>query len=751
MHHGYSRRLPRRAVIVLALILPACDPVSVIDAALATRERLSAGSPVPARPIPANGVSNAASEDAALQRAWFDRNVVGGYRRAGRRGPKCDPAAEPFLRDSAPAFLGVAMISPDLLSRARTLVAAGCDDPAVLYFAARAHAFTDDDSREGTELYERAYAAMNDTPYPRGFARFVASGLRADYERGSGSAGKTHALFPVELAWFLQSLKDGSYAADEDAVLAIHLNGGTGEAFFDRNRAAVVGALQSSPTVDPWVRELFAGMRAIKDAWQARSGDYGDKVKPEGWKGFGESLAEARKALKESYRLRPDRPEAATHMITVAMGGGDDETPRAWFDRAVAARLDHHPAYNKMINALRRRWGGAPDALLSFARECAETRRFDTEVPLQAFYAVQQIDFDRIQESRPEPADGAVRDDTPWTAPPSVYRDEDVYRLVSTVLQRYIREPGTPRWQRWTSLHAAVAYKAGQYADARKSLVEAGGTLDKEALDIVADEPQLAGRIEAFASVDSAVVRKAEDLYLARKADLALPLFRKARAAAPVGARPYLDERIAAATLEEDLRAGRTVPFLPPPSLEGWTPRLGRWSVQPDRSLLGTTGAKGMLIVADGRVGPDFEIEADVEVVSTSNGQFQVGIAFGREPGFWNYDWSSFRIKRTGHEGDVSYFSRHFYAPARTIKRPSALRSRVLVQSWRGRLWAYVDGEPVVTDYAPEWNPPRTADAQVGFGAYFDDNVVTARYRDVRLRRLSGPPVPPSPRPRHEG
>jgi len=51
----------------------------------------------------------------------------------------------------------------------------------------------------------------------------------------------------------------------------------------------------------------------------------------------------------------------------------------------------------------------------------------------------------------------------------------------------------------------------------------------------------------------------------------------------------------------------------------------------------------------------------------------------------------------------------------------------------------------VITDYAPEWKMARTADAQVGFGAYVDDNTITVRYRNVRLRRLSAAPLPPSP------
>jgi hypothetical protein len=117
---------------------------------------------------------------------------------------------------------------------------------------------------------------------------------------------------------------------------------------------------------------------------------------------------------------------------------------------------------------------------------------------------------------------------------------------------------------------------------------------------------------------------------------------------------------------------------------------------------------------------------------------------FGRRPTLDSDRWESFRLKRTAHEGEVVYFSRHFHRPNQTVKRKVAQKSHVTIQSWDGRLWAYVDGEPVVADYRPEWGMPRDADVQVGFGAYVDDNVYQVRYRGVRLRRLSAAPVAPA-------
>ena len=142
------------------------------------------------------------------------------------------------------------------------------------------------------------------------------------------------------------------------------------------------------------------------------------------------------------------------------------------------------------------------------------------------------------------------------------------------------------------------------------------------------------GRIEAYAAPDGAATRRAERLWLEGQSAQARPLFEKARAKAPVEARALLDKRLAAIALEADLAAGRTARLLPDKELHGWSVENGQWVVEPDGSLLGTSGSRGLMIVADARVGPSFELESDVEIVSTSNGQFQAGILFGHRPTF---------------------------------------------------------------------------------------------------------------------
>jgi hypothetical protein len=741
MNRTRSRSRRRFAAAGVVLVFAGCSYYDAARAAVRA-ERAPAGAPLPA------AASNAIAEKyTALENAWFERNFLQAYRRVGRHNAKWDAAVESFLRESAPSLMRIPPdATRDAQGRAKTILDAGCDDPMMLYLAARTWLLQGGPSRETSELFERAVAGMHDTPYPRAVARLAASGLRADYERRAEGTGKRAALDPIELRWFKESLTDGSYAPDDDAVLAAHLLVGTGNSLFERNDAAVDTAVQSAPWTDPWLRLLIAGERHIDEAWNSRGTQFAAKVKGEEWKGMEESLAAARKALIESWTLRPDRPEAATGMIRVAMAGGaGGESPRLWFDRAVAARFDYMLAYDALKNALRSRWSGDSNALLAFARECAATRRFDTEVPMEAFWAVEQMEWDAADEAR---GGGAIEDPeearrvaAAAVLPPSVYKSPDVYELISTVLERY-RRNRTDAWRRYASYQAYVSYKAERYEDARKELDALSGRLEPDAGSRVGGTLPEA-RIYALASPLGSDVKRVEELYRSNKLGDAVPLLEKARAGAPSQAQPYFDQRLAAGRIEADLAAGRVATLFPTKTLTGWTPQQGTWRVEGDGSLVATSDARGHLIAADAHAGPNLEIAADVEIVSTSNGQFQAGIVLGRDISMANRDWLSFRVKNTAHEGRVVYFSRHFYGPAQMVPYAVGLKSRVVVQAWGGHFWAYVDGKAMVSDYVPEWRMIPGSDTQFGFGAYVNDNTSVVRYSNIRVRRLTAPPTAP--------
>lgn len=141
-----------------------------------------------------------------------------------------------------------------------------------------------------------------------------------------------------------------------------------------------------------WLRLTLVGNLEIKLAWKIRGAGFANTVSAEGWKGFEEHLVKAREALGKAWKLMPSRPEAASLMIKVAMGGhAKGDTARLWFDRAVAAQCDYPEAYNSLIYSLTPRWGGSNAEMLAFAIACQKTGRYDTEIPGYFIHCINDV------------------------------------------------------------------------------------------------------------------------------------------------------------------------------------------------------------------------------------------------------------------------------------------------------------------------------------------------------------------------
>ncbi len=229
-------------------------------------------------------------------------------------------------------------------------------------------------------------------------------------------------------------------------------------------------ALNQREDLDGWVRNTIAGAVQIDIAWAWRGGDTADAVSEAGWEKFGQHMKRARDLLVAAWQTQPDRPEPAGHMIAVAMAGHADESPRVWFDRAVAAEMDYPPAYLKLSNSLLPRWGGSHQEMVRFGLDCLRTQRFDTRVPLQLFTQVLAVE------------NGTGRTDRFW-------RNPQVYAKLKEMFEGYEKMPTPTDEQRhgppldWVaSMHAAVALRAGRWDDARPLLDKLQGKLLPEAM-----------------------------------------------------------------------------------------------------------------------------------------------------------------------------------------------------------------------------------------------------------------------------
>lgn len=139
--------------------------------------------------------------------------------------------------------------------------------------------------------------------------------------------------------------------------------------------------------------DLLKGTALINKAWLARGYrlgiDYGEqRVK------FLDYLKQAEVYLKKTYMARPDLPEAAGAMITVAMTRkpADEQSKIYWFNKSVRAQNDYMGAYRNMLDALYYNWTECSNQpIVDFSKALKNCRLYNTEVPLFYINALEAV------------------------------------------------------------------------------------------------------------------------------------------------------------------------------------------------------------------------------------------------------------------------------------------------------------------------------------------------------------------------
>ena len=135
----------------------------------------------------------------------------------------------------------------------------------------------------------------------------------------------------------------------------------------------------------------------MKAAWAARGTGTAASIGDREREAFLTHVEAAMAAASKAHELWPRHPEAPAAMISSlgVVGGGEANEMRAWFDRAVAAQFDWLGAYTSYLHYLQPRWGGSVRELQKFAQDCADTARFDTQVPGLYRRAIYYISLDQ--------------------------------------------------------------------------------------------------------------------------------------------------------------------------------------------------------------------------------------------------------------------------------------------------------------------------------------------------------------------
>jgi hypothetical protein len=549
-------------------------------------------------------------------------------------------------------------------------------------------------------------------------------------KESSGRTERVRALDNAAIRLFEQCFSDGSLLPGDQAEIADILINGWASGFFSQNRA-VVHPIPAKAKGFEWLALVLKGEHHIDEAWKARGGGYANTVSAEGWRAFSEHLGEARASLTEAWKLHPQLPLAPARMVYVAMGNSGAEEMRLWFDRATAAQIDHPGAWSSMRWGLRPRWHGSHETMLALGIAAVDTKRFDTDVPRKFFDVITDIESE-LKLPRGD----------------RIFGRSDIWPHVQRMYEGYIAEPtvGSVR-DGWRSTYAVVAYFAGKYGVAREQLEKLNWApwpynLTGWNAELSLMPLEVAARTGALAKD----VAKAESRYKAGDSAAALKLYAdlNQEESGDERTKRFIQHRLGSLRLEDRLLKQEWVEFLPSADNDPtWVISRGKVRRLEDRGLEVETGDDGSLLYSRARVGPNFEVKGEFEVVSSSNGEFQAGLVMGLPESF-SSEWYAFRMKRNKTEGEIASFSRQW---TRTqVSKSVGLNDkhntfRLRLQG--GKADAWLNEKQILWKAAPSKSMRLYKDCLLGLGAYHDMNTTVVRYKNVQVRRLPGPESAP--------
>jgi hypothetical protein len=415
-------------------------------------------------------------------------------------------------------------------------------------------------------------------------------------------------------------------------------------------------------------------------------------------------------------------------MMQVSLGTKGITHMRLWFDRAIAAQIDHAPAWSDMRWGLRPRWYGDEQAMLAFGEAALNTGRFDSDVPRMYFESVRDVETE-LKLPKGE----------------HIFGREDVWPNLQRLYQGYLgAETNRQNQQGWHSTYAVVAYLAGHLDVARDQLVAVdwkpgewnlagwGRDLSLLPLEVAARTGPLQSDVEAAeAALRNNDTDRAWKLYsaLARSGS------------ADERTRRFLDVRLAALKQRIGFEAGEWVSLLPADEgLSTWRVIRGECRRLPDGSLEVKSDAVGHMLQARMQTGREFEVKATFSVAKSSTRAFQAGLVMGL-PDWETATWYGFRVKRNDDEGDVASFGDGW--SKKQLLSHANLHPGTNLFTFRlanGKVSASVNGADLMRDVAPPKNSRiPTNEFYLGLGAFNDMNETVIRYHELQVRKLAGP------------
>lgn len=659
--------------------------------------------------------------------------LVEAYREKGARDPKWDGEAEAFLRGVADYWSNpkrTVAAADQVAALGDRAVELGCTDPLVLYCLARVGSDASDAERRKATYAERVLAAP-DALKARGYPAYRVYGaagnarrLRAKDRNQRPEAERLLTLQIQELARTLVETKDRAHQRALAAPASEFLEEqGDDRATLER----IIAAVESAPA-EPWLRDFVLGVAHTKLAWTWRGNGWAAEVAEQGWQGFHEHLAKARRHLEAAWKLDPTRPEPAHAMLAVAMGLSDDAAVemRQWFERAVSAQFDYEKAYNAYLWGIYPRWHGSHRAMYAFGLECAETGRFETDVPWEFIDALLAINSDADEHGH------------------ELWRAYGAYPHVKKVLEAYAAHPKT-QWNRAYHLSHQLCFAVAcqEWSEAERILAaldEVGGQLNAEALRLHGtSRDKLISTLYEHVGPSAPRIQEATRLGRSGQMQRSLEMFEalEREGVEPAGARRLVQSRADALRWRLAFDAGDTVRLPVSEGLDGWRLVEGAWQVK-DGALEGTASGKRMAIAFERLPSASYELTGRVEFGPSPSNERQAVVYTVCPPE--RERQIQFDPRATNLR--IGYvYDKEEYRDVDAQVPNDAFGFRVRVDEGAVSVW--IDDRPVVLDYMDAGLAAHGI-ARIGFGGCCTEPGTVIRFRDLAISAIA-PPAAPEP------
>ncbi|MBL8737824.1 MAG: DUF4034 domain-containing protein [Planctomycetes bacterium] len=298
---------------------------------------------------------------------WMVATYMAAYDRRGDHDAAWDAEAKKVLDDFGHVIAG-SRPPAAAVQRAKRLLDAGCDDGLVRFVIGCLLAHVD--RARSLELVESSLPTLA-RDHSAAFAWWAHQFLLRVGAPAKG-AEKTLALETATADLMVAAAADPLFRGDARRYFVRRI--WTDELLLATDTPLTdetADRIGADPNADPWIAHAVAGLHYATRLRFTKRDD------PR----FAGFLKAAASHLEAAFAVAPEFPETAAGLILVRhhdRGGA----PRIWLDRALDAQIDHQPAILTFLYTLEPQNGGSAAHLYSFARECLDSDRFDSALPM---------------------------------------------------------------------------------------------------------------------------------------------------------------------------------------------------------------------------------------------------------------------------------------------------------------------------------------------------------------------------------